>query len=170
MSATRGSATITSPKAAGGPRSADNRSPLATLRRTPSRSPAAALAAIPGRRTVPSESAKTSIGAATNGEAGRTYLAFGAEDAQSTAAWLNLACEIAGVAHRVADVTIDPADADEAVRRYGATLVSLAQRSFPVPFFDNRRTRDELDYTPRRLREVLQLTIDWLRREGQLPT
>jgi dihydroflavonol-4-reductase len=42
------------------------------------------------------------------GSSGRTYLAFGAEDAQSTASWLNVACEVAGVGHRVAEMQIDP--------------------------------------------------------------
>ena len=75
------------------------------------------------------------------------YLAFGAEDAQSTAAFLNVACEQAGVGNRVREVTIDPDDPG-AVERYGSTLVSLAQRQWPVPWFDNSYTRSQLGYAP----------------------
>jgi nucleoside-diphosphate-sugar epimerase len=107
------------------------------------------------------------LAAATRGVAGRTYLAFGAEDARSTAAWLNVALEVAGVDHRVAEVTIEPGD-PAAVARYGETLVDLARRRFPVPWFDNSRTRAELGYEPRPLREAMELTIPWLRENGQI--
>ncbi len=107
------------------------------------------------------------LAAATKGTAGRTYLAFGAEDAQSTAAWLNVALEVAGSDRRVAEVHIDPDD-PSAVERYGATLVDLAQRRFPVPWFDNSRTRAELGYAPRSLREAMETTVPWLRENGQI--
>src|SRR5205823_9471837 len=42
---------------------------------------------------------------------------------------------------------IDPSDPG-AEARYGSTLVALAQRTFPVPWFDNRSTRDRLGYAP----------------------
>ena len=107
------------------------------------------------------------IAAATDGIPGRTYLAFGAEDAQSTAAWLNVALEVAGSDIRVAEATIDPGD-PEAEARYGATLVDLAQRTFPVPWFDNAATRAELGYSPRPLRRAMEETIPWLRENGQI--
>jgi dihydroflavonol-4-reductase len=107
------------------------------------------------------------VAAARGGRRGRTYLAFGAEDAQSTAAWLNLACEVAGVEHRVSEASADP-DKPEDVARYGATLVDLSQRRFPVPWFDNSVTRRELGYRPRPLREGMEATIAWLRAEGQI--
>src|SRR5258708_2320586 len=78
--------------------------------------------------------AACTIAALRRGVAGRKYLAFGAEDAQSTAAFLNVGCAAAGVDQRVADVTIDPGD-PSVVARYGPSLVSLSQRRFPVPFF-----------------------------------
>ena len=68
---------------------------------------------------------------------------------------------------RVEDVVIDPDD-PEMVARYGDTLVALSQRRFPVPWFDNSRTRAELGYAPRPLREAMEITCDWLRREGQI--
>lgn len=111
--------------------------------------------------------ALATIAAARHGKSGRKYLAFGAEDAQTTAAWLNVACEVAGVPHRVEELVID-ADDPEAVRQYGVTLVALAQRRFPVPWFDNSATRAELGYAPRPLRDAMAITVDWLRREGQI--
>ena len=111
--------------------------------------------------------ASVCLAAATRGVAGRTYLAFGAEDAMSTAAWLNVALEVAGVDHRIDEVTIDPED-PSAEERYGATLVELAQRTFPVPWFDNSATRAELGYSPRPLREGMEQTIPWLRENGQI--
>jgi dihydroflavonol-4-reductase len=111
--------------------------------------------------------ASVCISAATRGTAGHTYLAFGAEDAMSTAEWLNVALEVAGQDRRIAEVTIEPGDAS-AEERYGATLVELAQRTFPVPWFDNSATRAELGYSPRTLREGMELTIPWLRDNGQI--
>jgi dihydroflavonol-4-reductase len=111
--------------------------------------------------------ALATIAATRHGKPGRKYLAFGAEDAQTTAAWLNVACEVAGVPQRVDELVIDAGD-PEAVARYGETLVSLAQRRFPVPWFDNSRTRSELGYSPRPLREAMELTVDWLRENGQV--
>ena len=112
--------------------------------------------------------ASAAVSAVERGERGHKYLAFGQEGAQSTASFLNIACEVAGVDHRVEDVVIDPHDRD-AVDRYGPSLVALAQREFPVPWFDNRVTRERLGYTPRSLREGLELTVGWMRREGQIP-
>jgi dihydroflavonol-4-reductase len=111
--------------------------------------------------------ARATIAATRHGKSGRKYLAFGAEDAQTTAAWLNVACEVAGVPQRVDEVVIGPDDA-EAVKLYGVTLVALAQRRFPVPWFDNSRTRAELGYSPRPLREAMEVTVDWLRQNGQI--
>jgi dihydroflavonol-4-reductase len=111
--------------------------------------------------------ASACVKAATRGEAGRTYLAFGAEDAQSTAAWLNVACEVAGSTHRVAEAHVDPSD-PEHLARYGATLLELSQRQFPTPWFDNARTRADLDYHPRSLRTAMEQTIPWLREHGQI--
>ena len=112
--------------------------------------------------------ALVAVAAVDRGRRGAKYLAFGAEDAQSTAAFLNVACEVAGVDHRVDDVVIDPDDPG-ALERYGPSLVSLAQRRFPVPWFDNTATRDELSYAPRSLRDAMAVTVDWLRAEGQVP-
>ena len=111
--------------------------------------------------------ASVCIAAATDGVPGRTYLAFGAEDAQSTATWLNVALEVAGSDHRITETAIEPGD-PEAEARYGATLVELAQRTFPVPWFDNSATRAELGYRPRSLRAAMEETIPWLRENTQI--
>ena len=112
--------------------------------------------------------AACAIAATKVGLAGHKYLAFGAEDAQSTAAFLNVACEVAGVSHRIAEVVLDPSD-PEAVDRYGATLVDLAQRRFPVPWFDKTHTRRTLGYAPRSLTDAMAETVEWLRANGQIP-
>jgi nucleoside-diphosphate-sugar epimerase len=111
--------------------------------------------------------AAASIAAIARGKTGSKYLAFGREDAQSTAAFLNVALEVAGRDDRVADVVID-ADDTEALARYGPSLVSLAQRTFPTPWFENSHTRTELGYEPRPLREALEITVAWLRANGQV--
>ena len=111
--------------------------------------------------------AAATISAITKGRTGEKYLAFGAEDAMSTAQFLNTACELAGVAHRVEDVRIEPGD-PQALERYGPSLVALAAREFPVPWFDNERTRETLDYDPVPLRYALRRTIDWLRDLGMM--
>ena len=111
--------------------------------------------------------AACSVAATKKGAPGHKYLAFGAEDAQSTAAWLNVACEIAGVDHRIEDVVIAPDDA-AAIERYGVTLVDLAKRRFPVPWFDNTETRSTLGYAPRAMRDAMVTTVDWLRANGQI--
>jgi len=111
--------------------------------------------------------AAATIAAAIKGRAGRKYLCFGLEDAQTTATLLNMACEVAGVSHRITEVNIDPEN-PEHVRRYGETLVSLSQRQYPVPWFDNTITRRELGYQPRPLQEAIEITIAWLQANGQI--
>jgi len=108
------------------------------------------------------DAASVVVAAIDRGKAGDTYLAFGAEDAQTTAAFLNVACEVAGVANRVREVAIDPGD-PAAAERYGTTLVSLAQRRWPVPWFDNSYTRSQLGYDPLPLAEGLSETVRWMR-------
>jgi nucleoside-diphosphate-sugar epimerase len=111
--------------------------------------------------------AAVAVAAIDLGKAGDTYLAFGQEDAMSTAAFLNVACEVAGVENRVAEVRIRPDD-EQARERYGDTLVELAGRRFPVPWFDNSYTRELLGYAPVPLVDALAETVDWLRAIGQV--
>jgi dihydroflavonol-4-reductase len=107
------------------------------------------------------------VAALDRGKAGDAYLAFGHEDAMTTAAFLNVACAAAGVSHRIAEVRIDPGD-PQARSRYGETLVDLAQRRFPVPWFDNSCTRELLGYDPVPLPAAMAETVGWLRDIGQI--
>ena len=107
------------------------------------------------------------VAAIDRGKAGDTYLGFGREDALTTAAFLNVACEAAGVGHRVAEVRIEPDD-PEALARYGQTLVDLSQRRFPVPWFDNSYTRQLLGYDPVPLTVAMTETVSWLRDIGEV--
>ena len=107
------------------------------------------------------------VASVDKGLAGEAYLAFGYEDAMTTAAFLNVACESAEVPHRVAEVTIDPND-PAAAERYGDTLVELAQRKFPVPWFDNAYTGERLGYRPVPLRDAMDETVGWLRAIGRI--
>ena len=111
--------------------------------------------------------ARATVAALAKGRTGEKYLAFGAEDAMTTAAFLNVACEVAGVDHRVDDEVVDPDD-PAMLERYGPSLVALAGRRYPVPWFKNEHTRALLDYEPISLRDGLVQTIDWLRSVGQL--
>lgn len=111
--------------------------------------------------------ARCVIAAMDRGDRGGTYLAFGQEDASPTSAFLNAACEAAGVPHRIRDLTADPAD-PEAVARYGETVLALAARTWPVPWYDNSRTRETLGYRPASLPEAMEETVAWLRGLGQI--
>ena len=106
------------------------------------------------------------IAAMDRGVIGETYLAFGQEDATTTASFLNVACEAAGVDHRVEELHVDPED-PEMVALYGETVIDLATRTYPVPWFDNSHTRAQLGYAPVPLREAMDQTVAWLRALGQ---
>ncbi len=105
------------------------------------------------------------IAALDKGKRGEKYLAFaGAEDVGSMAMFVNRAMEIAGNPNRVHEITVADLDADAGLRdRVGPSLDALARNTFPVPFFDNRYTRELLGYRPKSLDEGLRITVDWLR-------
>lgn len=111
---------------------------------------------------------KATVGALDSGKAGDAYLAFGREDATTTAAFLNVALEVAGLDQRISEIRIAPGEEEAAIGRYGETLVALAQRQFPVPWFDHSYTRQQLGYAPMSLHEAMEETIAWLRQIGQI--
>jgi hypothetical protein len=79
------------------------------------------------------------------------------------AVFCNRACEIAGVPHRVREITAEELDADpELQKKIGPSLSALAHQKFPVPFFVNDLTVSRLDYHPRPIDDALKETIDWL--------
>lgn len=114
------------------------------------------------------DTARATVAALRRGRVGATYIAFGAEDASDCTPFLNLACEVAGVEHRVRELWLDDTNEVDVVARFGPSLVANAKRTWPVPWFDDRQTRQELDYNPRPLRDSMEVTVEWLRREGQI--
>ncbi|NUU21861.1 MAG: NAD-dependent epimerase/dehydratase family protein [Streptomycetaceae bacterium] len=110
--------------------------------------------------------AAVAVAALDRGVAGEKYLAFASpDDVCSMAEFLNRACELAGAAHRVRDVTGDDLERDAELRREsGPSLVALAHRRFPEPYYTDTLTRERLGHTPLRLDEALRRTLDWLAR------
>ena len=103
------------------------------------------------------------------GVAGERYLGFGRpEDVGGTPMFCNLALRGRRLDHRVSEVSVEELDDPEVAARYGPTLVDLARKQFPEPFFDNDRTVERLGYAPLSLREGLERTIPWLREHGLL--
>ena len=110
--------------------------------------------------------AAASVAALDRGVRGETYLAFASsEDVRTMGEFLNRACAMAGVAHRVLDIDAAMLDASAELRaQVGPSMVALAHQKFPEPYFDNSMTRERLGYTPKSLDAALSETIGWLRR------
>ncbi|MER5181562.1 NAD-dependent epimerase/dehydratase family protein [Streptomyces sp. NPDC002896] len=114
--------------------------------------------------------AAVTVAALDRGIAGEKYLAFASpDDVCSTAQFLNRACELAGSDHRVVDLTAKELDADPQLQRAnGPSLVALAHRRFPEPYYTDTLTRARLGHTPLRLEEGLRRTLAWLEDTGAL--
>jgi nucleoside-diphosphate-sugar epimerase len=113
--------------------------------------------------------ARASVAAMDLGVAGERYLGFGRlDDVVSMVAFCNLACEIAGSPHRLREIPRARLDDPELAARLGPSIVALARKDFPVPWFDDEQTVTRLDYHPLSLREGLERTIPWLRDTGLL--
>lgn len=98
------------------------------------------------------------------GARGERYLAMGRNDEVDTIAnSCNRACAIAGVKHRVRDVPREKLDDPEVVKKYANTMLQLAKRTYPKPFFDSSFTEKRLGYVPTKLDDALRTTIDWMR-------
>jgi dihydroflavonol-4-reductase len=111
--------------------------------------------------------AAVAVGALRAGKAGERFLGVGAEDAVPSRDFFNLACEIAGVSHRVERLDIDPAD-PAALATYGDSMVRAIGRSRPVPAVDATWTWDRLDHQPMPMHQALAETVDWMRRNDQI--
>jgi len=110
------------------------------------------------------ECAYVCIAALEKGARGEKYIAHGRpEDVDTIARICNRACVIAGVSHRVHDVSKDRLDDPEIVAKYGITMTTLGKRSYPRPFSDSSFTQKRLGYVPAPLDDGLKLTIDWMR-------
>jgi dihydroflavonol-4-reductase len=102
------------------------------------------------------------------GKPGVTYIAFGPpENTLTTASFLNMACEVAGVEHRIQDAFVSGSD-EVARDRYGATMFELMTRPVPSPQFDNTETRLALGYAAMGLRDVMIETVEWFRENGRI--
>ena len=111
--------------------------------------------------------AYVSVAALEKGVKGERFLAKGRQQDVATIAGItNRACEIAGVSHRVAEVPKDQLDDPDVVAKYGATMISLAKRTYPEPLFDSSITEERLGYIPTSLTDGLTTTIDWMRRHA----
>lgn len=107
------------------------------------------------------------IAALDKGVAGERYIANGVpEEAGTIAAVCNLACEMAGVPHRVQEVSKDDLDSPEMIKRYGPTMPLLAKRASARPPTDTRYTQEKLGYAPTPLAAGLRETLDWMRSVG----
>jgi nucleoside-diphosphate-sugar epimerase len=120
---------------------------------------------IPVPYVLAGECAYVCIAALEKGARGEKYIAHGRqEDVGTIAQTCNRACELAGVAHRVREVPRDKLDDPDVIAKYGATMTSLAKRTYPSRFSDSSFTQKRLGYVPAPLDEGLKLTIDWMRR------
>jgi dihydroflavonol-4-reductase len=103
------------------------------------------------------------LAALERGRRGTRYLACGrVEDACSLAALCNQAAQIAGVAHRVLDVSPDTGAVNL------GTMAKLAQRKYADPMLDSRVTAAELGVHPRTLDDGLRSTVAWLRQNDKI--
>jgi dihydroflavonol-4-reductase len=114
--------------------------------------------------SVASDVAHAAVAALDRGQRGETYLAFGPQgDVTSMAVFLNLGCEMAGVEHRVRNITAADLDADPELRtKLGPSMDALARQKFPQPYFVNDLTVERLGYQPVGMEQGLELTIEWL--------
>jgi len=113
--------------------------------------------------------ARASVLATRKGVAGERYLAFGRpSDVGGVPFFCNAACEVAGSANRVAEISVADLADPEVAARFGPSLVALAHKQFPKPFFVNDQTVERLGYDPVSLHEGLALTIPWMRDSGLL--
>ncbi|HEX4530675.1 MAG TPA: NAD-dependent epimerase/dehydratase family protein [Acidimicrobiia bacterium] len=113
--------------------------------------------------------AHASVVATRKGVAGERYLAFGRPgDVGGVPYFCNVALEIAGSPQRVTEVAVEELDDPEVAARFGPSLVALARKRFPTPFFVNDQTVERLGYAPRTLHEGLERTIPWMREHGLL--
>ena len=114
-----------------------------------------------------SDVAEICLAALDRGRSGHTYLAVGGPDAVRTlAGFCNAALDEAGIDRRVVDV--DPASPDIA-ERFGSMTKLLAGR-YADPLADCSATTAALGVAPTPFAEAISSTVQWLRRNGALPS
>ncbi|MGE0879708.1 MAG: NAD-dependent epimerase/dehydratase family protein [Acidimicrobiia bacterium] len=108
--------------------------------------------------------ADVTIAALERGTTGDNYIAYGALDCVALIAeFVNRACELAGIEYRAGSVPVERLDDPEVVAMFGPTLVEVAKKPSPDPYFDASYTHAHLGITPRSLDENLLSTLAWLR-------
>jgi nucleoside-diphosphate-sugar epimerase len=113
--------------------------------------------------------AHASVVATRKGVAGERYLAFGRPGDVGGVPWFcNAALEVAGSDRRVTEVGAAELDDPDVAARFGPSLVALARKQFPSPFFVNDQTVERLGYEPLTLRQGLERTVPWMREHGLL--
>ncbi len=118
-----------------------------------------------------SDVASGAIAALDRGVPGARYWLVGRpEDELSTAEGCNIACEIAGVDHRVTDIDHRVASPEQ-LEFFGPTLYAIAEASADqvraARNADNP-THTALGYEPMSIGEGMQQLVDWLRDLGRL--
>lgn len=116
--------------------------------------------------------ASGSIAALDKGEAGARYWLTGRpEDELSTAEGCNIACELAGVEHRVVDLDHRKATPAE-LEMFGPTLYAIAEaaagRSRTSRTSGESLTHQALGYEPVSITEGMTRFVSWLRDIGKL--
>lgn len=118
-----------------------------------------------------SDVASGSIAALDHGVAGARYWLIGRpEDELSTAEGCNVACELAGVDHRVVDLDHRNASPSE-LELFGPTLYAIAEaaaKETRAPRTPDNPTRAALGYEPIAIHDGMQRFVNWLRDIGRL--
>jgi nucleoside-diphosphate-sugar epimerase len=109
------------------------------------------------------------VEALDKGVKGERYIAHGVPEEAGTVAEIgNMACEMAGVPHRVKQYTKDELDSPELFKIFGPTIPLLARNASARPPADTRFTQEKLGYRPTPLAQGLRLTLDWMRGLGSV--
>jgi nucleoside-diphosphate-sugar epimerase len=118
-----------------------------------------------------SDVASGAIAALDRGQAGARYWLIGRpEDELSTAEGCNVACEIAGVDNRVADLDHRSASPEE-LAMFGPTLYAIAEAAASdvrQPRDPDNPTRAALGYEPISITDGMTRLVDWLRSVGRI--
>lgn len=113
-----------------------------------------------------SDVADVALRALERGRPGDRFLALGRQaDAATIPEFLSRACALAGVEHRV-EPTGPVADDPTLLEEFGA-MARTAGTRWPDPLFDASRTHERLRDEPTSVADGLDLTLSWLRTQGQ---
>ena len=113
-----------------------------------------------------SDVATATLAALRIGRTGAVYLPWGRPDEVVTASrLLNMACEVADVAHRVRELTAQDIWRPEFAQRWGPAVLRAAA-AHPDPYFRNETTVRELGHHPVSLAEAVEQTTEFLMIQG----